>query len=87
MNKGETVLIISGKKILKLMGLASYQIPMQIVNFIVYLDSSYGYEKYYVCPRCQIPLERDFMSFCSCCGQKLDWKNYKKAKRAYLDSE
>ena len=35
---------------------------------------------YYVCPRCQTTMEREFMSFCDRCGQKLDWRGYKKAK-------
>ena len=39
-----------------------------------------GKTTYYVCPRCKITLEREFMAFCDRCGQKLDWRSYKKAK-------
>jgi len=38
---------------------------------------------YYRCPRCQKLLEREFMGYCSSCGQYLDWSDYKKAKRVY----
>ena len=38
---------------------------------------------YYVCPRCRITLDREFMSFCDRCGQCLGWKDYKKAKVIY----
>lgn len=39
-----------------------------------------GKTGYYVCPRCKATMEREFMSFCDRCGQKLDWRSYKKAK-------
>ena len=34
---------------------------------------------YYICPRCGITMEREFMSYCDRCGQCLGWKHYKKA--------
>ena len=40
-------------------------------------------EAYYVCPRCKITLEREFMRYCDRCGQHLGWKEYKKAKVIY----
>lgn len=30
---------------------------------------------YYVCPQCQITLEREYQAFCENCGQKLDWSH------------
>lgn len=62
-----------------LMILCSYRTPMKIIEskkFPVYKDTSI----YYVCPRCKITLEREFMNFCDRCGQCLDWKGYRKAK-------
>jgi len=36
---------------------------------------------YYICPRCNATLDREFLGYCNCCGQCLDWKRYKKAKQ------
>lgn len=35
---------------------------------------------YYVCPRCRMTLEREFIAYCDRCGQHLGWKGYRKAK-------
>ncbi len=35
---------------------------------------------YYVCPRCHITLEREFVAYCDRCGQHLGWKGYRKAR-------
>ncbi|MBR6736130.1 MAG: hypothetical protein IKL92_04630 [Oscillospiraceae bacterium] len=35
---------------------------------------------YYVCPKCNITLEREFMPYCSRCGQHLCWDSYEKSK-------
>ena len=32
-----------------------------------------GDSMYYICPKCGILLEREFMSYCDHCGQKLNW--------------
>lgn len=54
-------------------------------NFgIIFVDCKWmGETDYYVCPRCQITLEREFMPFFDRCGQHLDWRNYKKATIVY----
>lgn len=60
--------------------LASFQIPMKVnelVSLHIYDDQD---SLFYVCPKCKISLERDFQSYCDRCGQRLDWKDYKKAK-------
>lgn len=36
----------------------------------------YGIDRYPICPRCGISLEREFMKFCNNCGQKLGWDKY-----------
>ena len=42
-----------------------------------------GKTTYYVCPRCKTTLEREFMSFCDRCGQKLDWRGYQNVRVEY----
>ena len=49
------------------------------VNKILILNTINGKTGYYLCPRCEASLERDFVSYCDRCGQALDWKHYKKA--------
>lgn len=54
----------------------AYRIGMPITEKTVMSGSFF-----YICPRCGITLEHDFMAFCDRCGQRLDWRNYKKARR------
>ena len=51
----------------------SYRMPMLVTHLRKYLTTAY-----YICPRCSIAMEREFMAYCDRCGQCLDWKNYKK---------
>lgn len=53
------------------------------VNEVMVFDTWFGETGYYVCPRCKITMDKEFMSFCDRCGQKLDWKYYRKAKLVY----
>lgn len=62
--------------------LVTYRIPMMINKAIVFERWPMD-DIYYRCPRCQELLAREFMSYCSNCGQCLDWSNYRKAKRTY----
>ena len=34
--------------------------------------------EYSICPRCETPLEREFVNYCSNCGQRLSWEAYHK---------
>jgi len=52
----------------------AYRTPMRITHLRKYRNAAY-----YVCPRCGITLEREFMAYCDRCGQCLDWKGYRKA--------
>lgn len=54
-----------------------------LVNEVMVFNTWFGKTGYYVCPHCKITMDREFMSFCDRCGQKLDWKYYKKAKVVY----
>ena len=60
--------------------LAEYRSPMPISEYILY-DNYLESSIFYLCPRCDISLEREFQSCCDRCGQRLDWKHYLKAKR------
>ncbi len=62
---------------------ASYRTAMCVTEVMVCKSTWMGETGYYVCPRCHITLEREFMSFCDRCGQHLDGKNYKKATIIY----
>ena len=52
----------------------SYRLPMPVTHVRKYRDTAY-----YICPRCKITIEREFMAYCDRCGQCLDWKTYKTA--------
>lgn len=55
---------------------AGYRQELLITEVVVFPDGA----AYYVCPRCKITLEREFVSFCDRCGQHLGWNRYKEAK-------
>jgi len=62
--------------------MVTYRVPMKVKTAVVFGRWPED-DIYYRCPRCQKMLEREFMSYCSSCGQCLDWSEYKKAKRVY----
>ncbi len=51
-----------------------------IVEIMSFRSAFGGYSDFYVCPACHVTLEREFMSYCDRCGQRLDWRKYKDAK-------
>lgn len=63
--------------------LMTYRVPMMVQDVMVFCRFPEN-DIYYRCPRCQRLLEREFMVYCSQCGQCLDWLDYKKAKRTYV---
>lgn len=60
----------------------AYRTPMMVARIMVF---EFGDQRlgYYICPRCNNTMEREFTSFCDRCGQALDWKEYKKAVVVY----
>lgn len=47
----------------------SYRLPRPVTEIVEYaIDGCFP-----ICPRCRIPLEREYMVFCDRCGQRLDW--------------
>ena len=60
----------------------SYRRPMRIRELMVF-PAMRPMDSYYVCPRCQITLEREFIKYCDRCGQCLDWAKYEQARIVY----
>ena len=44
------------------------------VKEVVFFSPSVG--AFPRCPRCHLTMDREYMSFCDRCGQKLDWTNF-----------
>ena len=63
--------------------LLSYRAPMTVRDLMVFRQAR-GKDSYYICPRCQELLEREFIAYCSRCGQCLGWRGYRKARRTYF---
>ena len=59
-----------------------FRFPMPVTEVMIF-KTSHGNTGYYVCPRCSITMEREFVSVCDRCGQRLNWKGRKKAKVIY----
>lgn len=38
-----------------------------------------------ICPTCRHLIDREYLSYCSTCGQKLDWRYYRKAKTIIIE--
>ena len=36
------------------------------------------------CPRCRLTMDREYMSFCDRCGQKLDWTDFETSATVIL---
>ena len=54
----------------------AYRQPMPVTQRILF---SSGGRAYYICPRCKVTLEREFVSYCDRCGQHLNWSGYQTA--------
>lgn len=59
-----------------------YRFPMKVTEAHVF-RSAFSETSYPVCPRCGRTMEREYMFFCSRCGQQLDWENYGHARITY----
>lgn len=58
------------------------RIPLPVTKVIAYTSTTYP-----VCPRCDLSLEREYMSFCDRCGQRLNWDLFEHAKVIYPGSK
>ncbi len=59
---------------------SSYRLSMDVTEAVVFDSPVYGKTCYYVCPRCKITMEREFVAYCDRCGQHLSWKRYRAAR-------
>ena len=62
-----------------LMRFAEYRMELLVKEVMVFPNG----DAYYICPKCNITLEREFVSYCDRCGQCLGWKGYRNAKVIY----
>lgn len=63
--------------------LVTYRVPMMVKDMLIFRRYPEN-DIYYRCPRCQKLLARDFLAYCDRCGQCLDWRDYRKARRTYF---
>jgi len=68
--------------VLSLLNCLTYRLPMMVRELMVFPNSTVP-TSFYVCPRCHITVEREFMAYCDRCGQCLDWKMHAQAKIIY----
>lgn len=57
----------------------SYRIPLPVTEVVVFRSG----DSYAVCPRCDSLLDREYMRYCDCCGQRLAWELLDYAKVVY----
>ena len=75
------IVSLSWVKVLK--HFAQYRRPMRVREVMVYPTQYFGETGYYVCPRCHVTMEREYMAFCDRCGQHLNWHGCQNAKIVY----
>ena len=57
----------------------AYRRPLRVRELMVCAGGR-PEDSYYVCPRCRVTMEREFMQYCDRCGQCLDWSRYTQVK-------
>lgn len=56
----------------------TYRNPMPVMAVRRY-SSCPDLFTYPLCPRCTLPMQREYQHFCDHCGQALDWKHFSNA--------
>lgn len=69
-------------RIFGLLSALSYRHGMRVRELMVF-RSRHPETAFYVCPRCGITMEREFMVYCDRCGQCLDWAMHAQVKVVY----
>lgn len=59
----------------------------RLVREVVVVRNFLSETGYYVCPRCDCLLDREFVRFCDRCGQRLNWQFYLHAKIRRISPE
>lgn len=57
-----------------------YRKPKKVVEVVFWKNSN---DSFAICPTCKKYLDREYMGFCSVCGQNLSWKVFDRAKIIY----
>ena len=53
----------------------SYRIPKPVKEVLLFASG----DSYPICPRCDESIDREYMQFCDCCGQRLSWLHFENA--------
>lgn len=53
----------------------SYRSPLPVREMALYRCG----DTFPICPRCGSAMDREYQSFCDRCGQRLGWKEYRRA--------
>lgn len=56
----------------------TYRVSLPVRKVVLYPIDGYCCP---ICPRCEQSIEREYMSFCDRCGQKLNWDHFSEARR------
>ena len=64
----------------KLNDLFSYRRPMPVREYTLYQSTFNSDSIYYLCPRCDITMEREYQAYCDRCGQCLGWNGINRTK-------
>ena len=64
---------------------SSYRIPLSVVAVRAY-PAAPNLFTYPLCPKCSLPMEREYQRFCDHCGQALDWSAFSKAVIVLVNS-
>ncbi len=59
-----------------------YRKPKRVVEVVFWKQSN---DSFAICPTCKNFIDREYMGFCSVCGQNLCWKAFDKAKIIYKE--
>ena len=65
----------------KLYEASSYRRPMTVREYILYQGAFFRESAYFICPRCDVTMEREYQACCDRCGQRLNWSRIRRAKR------
>lgn len=47
---------------------------MEVCAVRVYTETN---AEYSLCPRCKMPMEREYLNYCGFCGQRLAWNRFR----------
>jgi hypothetical protein len=51
-----------------------YRLPNEVTEYRQYGNG----DTYSICPTCNCSIDRDYIKYCSVCGQRLEWIDFRK---------